>query len=253
MKCRRTTRVTDPTFMGSGMVTEQDGSRIQLGMRAQLAARRQLLDAGAAPIGWKIGFGAPAAMAKLGIAAPLVGYMTDRSLVASGAAVSLSGWAKPLAETEIAVHMGRDLAGDAGPSEAVSAIAALGPAIELADLDRPPEDPQTILSGNIYHRHVILGPRDTARAGARLDEWSGRVARNGAETARVNDLEANTGNILDLVLHVAATLSAFGERLRGGDVVICGAVVPPIELRPDDKEIAFRLEPGGRVCSVRFE
>ncbi len=34
-------------------------------MQAQLAARRRRLDAGEVHLGWKIGFGAPAAMAKL--------------------------------------------------------------------------------------------------------------------------------------------------------------------------------------------
>jgi len=234
------------------MATSLDDPRIERGLRAQLAARQKLIGAGARAIGWKIGFGAPAAMAKLGIAAPLIGFMTDRSVVVSGAAVSLAGWSKPLAETEIAVHMGRDLGSGASRSEVVNSIAALGPAIELADLDAPPTDPEAILSGNIYHRHVILGPRDDRRAGAILDDWSGRVSRNGNEEAHVSDLEANTGLLLDLVTHVAATLSAEGERLRAGDVVICGSVIPPIELGDQDREVAFSLEPGEWACSVRF-
>jgi len=234
------------------MANALEDPRIERGLRAQLAARQKLIGAGARAIGWKIGFGAPAAMAKLGITAPLIGFMIDRSAVETGAAVSLAGWSKPLAETEIAVHMGRDLGDGVSRSEVVNSIAALGPAIELADLDRPPEDPEAILSGNIYHRHVVLGPKDAARAGAILDGWSGRVLRNGEETAHVTDLEANTGKLLDLVAHVADTLSAAGERLRSGDVIICGSVVPPIELRAGDREIAFRLDPGARSCSVRF-
>lgn len=226
--------------------------RVERGVRAQLAAREKLISAGARPIGWKIGFGAPAAMVKLGIAAPLTGFMMDRNLVEPGATVSLAGWSKPLAETEIAVHMGRDLGGGASRSEVVNSVAALGPAIELADLDAPPVDPEAILSGNIYHRHVVLGPKDAARAGAVLEGWSGRVSRNGTEIAHVTDLEANTGALLDLVAHVADVLSAAGERLRAGDVIICGSVVPPIELNAGDREIAFRLDPGALGCSVRF-
>jgi len=227
--------------------------RVQRGMQAQLAARRRRLDAGEKHLGWKIGFGAPAAMEKLGIAGPLIGFMTDRSAVASGAAVSLARWSKPFAETEIAVHIGKDLSAGAGREAVTDAIAALGPAIELADIDQPPEDPEAILSGNIYHRHVILGPHDPARAGAKLDGWSGRIVRNGKEMPRVDDLQANTGEILGLVIHVANTLPAFGEQLRRGDVVICGSIVPPMELHADDAEIAYSLEPGGRACSVRFQ
>lgn len=233
------------------MANALEDSRVARGLRAQLAARQKLIGAGARAIGWKIGFGAPAAMAKLGIAAPLTGFMMDRNLVESGAAVSLAGWSKPVAETEIAVHIGRDLGDGVSRSEVVNSIAALGPAIELADLDVPPTDPEAILSGNIYHRHVILGPRDDGRAGAILG-WSGRVSRNGKEEAHVSNLEANTGLLLDLVIHVANTLSAVGERLRAGEVVICGSVIPPIELGDQDREIAFSLEPGECACSVRF-
>ena len=39
-----------------------DDPRIARGMRAQLARRRERIAAGEAPLGWKVGFGAPAAM-----------------------------------------------------------------------------------------------------------------------------------------------------------------------------------------------
>src|SRR5438067_3521539 len=45
----------------------------------------------------------------------------------------------------------------AGRAATVAAIAALGPAIELADLNPPPDDVEVVLAGNIFHRRVILG------------------------------------------------------------------------------------------------
>ena len=68
--------------------------RIARGMAAQLARRRERLDAGEQPLGWKVGFGAPAAMEKLKLAAPLVGFLTDQALVASDATFSLAGVAQ---------------------------------------------------------------------------------------------------------------------------------------------------------------
>ena len=109
--------------------------RIGNGMRAQLALRRKRLDAGAKQIGWKVGFGAPAAMEKLKLTAPLVGFLLDSAILPDGAAVSLKGWQKPVAETEIAVYIGHDIPGNADRETVRSAIAALGPAIELADID----------------------------------------------------------------------------------------------------------------------
>jgi 2-keto-4-pentenoate hydratase len=223
-----------------------DDPRVARGMATQLAARRAAIEAGARPIGWKLGFGAPAAMQKLGITAPLVGFLTDRGVVASGATVSLAGWTKPVAEPEIAIEMGADLPGGGDEAAAAAAIRALGPAIELADLV-PLDDPEKILAGNIYHRRVIFGPRDPARAGARLDALRGRVLRNGREIAAVTELEANTGRLLALVRHVADLLAACGERLRAGDAIIAGSIVPPLFLETADTAIAHHLEPVGRA------
>ena len=53
--------------------------RIARGMKLQLAKRRERIAAGEKPLGWKMGFGAPAAMAKLNISAPLIGYLMARA------------------------------------------------------------------------------------------------------------------------------------------------------------------------------
>src|SRR6267142_2230896 len=73
--------------------------------------------------------------------------------------------AKPVAEPEVAVHIGRDVAAGADRATASAAIAGISPAIEIVDLHAPPEDPEKILSHNIYQRHVVLGGAGPARAG----------------------------------------------------------------------------------------
>jgi 2-keto-4-pentenoate hydratase len=228
-----------------------DDPRIARGMQTQLVQRRARIAAGDSPLGWKVGFGAPAAMAKLGIAAPLVGHLMQSALVPAGATISLAGWTKPVAEPEIAVHMGRDLAAGTGPEDARLAIAALGPAIELADLDRPPDDVEQVLSGNIYQRRVVLGMHDASRAGAKVDGLTCRVFRRSEEYARTDDPQAATGALLGIVRHVADLLGAFGERLRAGDIIITGSVVPPLFVEADEKSVAFALDPVGEV-SVCF-
>ena len=102
------------------MTQPWDDPRIARGMQAQFAKRRARIDAGEPPLGWKVGFGAPAAMAKFGITAPLVGFLTLPALVPSGTPASLAGWTKPVAEPEIAVHMGKDLS--AGASDTAAGV-----------------------------------------------------------------------------------------------------------------------------------
>jgi 2-keto-4-pentenoate hydratase len=224
--------------------------RIARGMAAQLARLRERIAAGESVLGWKVGFGAPAAMARLGITAPLVGFLAEGARLESGATVCLAGWTRPLVEPEIAVCLGAEVPPGAERAAVRSAIAALAPAIELADVDRPPDDVERILAGNVYQRHVIVGPPDRTRAGGVLDGLTGRIARNGAEIARTSDPQAMTGELVGLVRHVADVLAACGERLRAGEIVITGSILAPLAVEPGD-EIGFELAPIGAV-SVRF-
>jgi 2-keto-4-pentenoate hydratase len=229
----------------------REDSRVDKGLRAQLKRRRELIASGARAIGWKVGFGAPAMLERLKLDAPLTGFLLESGLVTSGGTVSLAGWVKPVAEPEIAVHLGRDLAADANEADVRASIAAIGPAIELADLDPPPDDIEVALAGNIYQRHVVLGPADKTRAGAKLGGLTARVRRNGKGVAETTELEANTGRLVFIVGHVANVLAHFGEGLKAGELIICGSVVPPFFIEAGDTEIAYDLDPIGRV-SVRF-
>jgi 2-keto-4-pentenoate hydratase len=220
-------------------------------MRAQLELRGRLFDGGARQIGWKVGMGAPALKEKLGLTAPIVGFLLDRALLSSGAAVSLKGWQKPVAEAEIAVHIGHDLPANADREQVRSAIAALAPAIELVDVDGPMDDVERVLSGDIFQRHVVLGPRDASRAGARLDGLAGRVTRSGKAVPVPADLETNIGEIVGIVRHVADVAAALGDGLRAGQFIICGSLTPPMFLEPGESGIDFSLDPLGAV-SVRF-
>jgi 2-keto-4-pentenoate hydratase len=229
-----------------------DDPRVVRGMTAQLKLRRQRLDGGDKMLGWKVGFGTPAQLKQLNITGPLVGFLTQNARIAPGSTVSLAGWAKPVAEPEVAVHIGRDLAAGATPEAAAAAIAGISPAFELADVHEPAADPERILSHNIYQRHVVLNGSTPARVGGAADGLTCRIMRRGAEFARTTDPQANTGRWVDIVSHVAQVLAAFGERLRAGEVIITGSVVPPIAVEPDDNDLAFALDPVGTI-SVRFQ
>jgi len=232
------------------MISNSEDPRIARGMQTQLSRWRERLNAGEKALGWKVGFGAPAALEKLAIKAPLIGFLTDRALVSSGTTLSLANWKKPLAEPEIAVRMGSDLPAGEDRDAVKRAIKGIAPAIELADLDSPPDDVERILAGNIYQRHVVLGPCDTSRAGCVLDGLTGRILRNGIEAARTSDPQANTGDVIDIVRHVADVLAACGEQLRAGQIIITGSIVPPLWVEAGEA-VEFQLEPLGGV-SIRF-
>ena len=219
-----------------------DDPRIKSGMQQQLRWRRELLASGKQPLGWKLAFGGPAALERLQINAPLVGFLMDDAVAASGSTISFAGWKKPAAEPELAVYLGKALPSGAGRKTTMDAIAGLGAAIELADVDHPSDDVEGTLARNIYQRHVILGGCDATRAGGTLPGLNARIVRNAAEIANTCDLEALTGELLTNVGYVADLLAAFGETLRAGQIIIAGSITPPIWVQPGET-IGFHLQP----------
>jgi 2-keto-4-pentenoate hydratase len=208
--------------------------RVRRGMDAQLELRRERLAAGDAPLGWKVGFGTPEAFEKLGTSAPLVGFLLCSALVPSGSAYSIDGFGRPALEPEVAVRVGEG-----------GVRVALGPAFEIADVE-PTSDLERILAGDIFQRGVVLGPM--AERGS-LEAASAVVTVNG-EAMRVGDPQALPGAIPDVIAHVSDLLPEFGERLRPGDVVITGSIVPPLQVEPGDR-VEYELGGVGSV-SISF-
>ena len=214
-----------------------EDERITGGMKSQLGDRRRALARDERGLGWKLGFGTSAAMQKLGTDAPLVGYLLQSGRLESGAVVDISNWGNPKLEPEIVARVGED-----------GEITAIGAAIELADLDPGASDPEAILAANIFQRHVLLSP---VTEGAGTGDVELRVAVNGEEVAATEDVTEATGDLDELVRHVAKTLKAAGETLERGDMVICGSIVPALDVAPGD-EVEVSLEPLGSL-TVSFE
>jgi 2-keto-4-pentenoate hydratase len=219
-----------------------DDPRIKSGMQQQLRWRRDLLAAGKKPLGWKLAFGGPAALERLRTNAPLVGFLMADAVVASGSTISFAGWKKPAAEPELTVYLGKDLPPGADRRTAMDAIAGLGAAIEVADVDHPSDDVEGTLARNIYQRHVILGGSSAELAGGTLSGLNARVFHNRAEMANTSDFGALTGELITNVSHVANLLAQFGETLRAGQIIIAGSITPPIWVVPGET-IGFHLEP----------
>lgn len=221
-------------------VPDWEREEVREGTSRMLALRSQRTAAGARPIGWKLAFGAPASLERFGLSAPLVGFLMDETTHPSPAVVSCAGWKRPVAEPEIAVYIGRDVA--PGSNDVSSAIEALGPAIELADVSPPPEHIAEIVAGNIYHKAVVLGQPDPTRAGGRRDDLQARITHDGDVTSLPGELDALTGDLIDVVGHCARLLTLAGSGLSAGDVVIIGSVVPPLPIEPG-QDVTFELTP----------
>jgi 2-keto-4-pentenoate hydratase len=193
--------------------------RVIDGARRQLAERDRVLAEGATRLGWKLGLGAPPALAKWEIKGPGAGFITDATLLASGATQSLEGWTKPVLEAEVAVRVAVDSDG--------ARVGALGLAIELADLGSGTDDLAEVLAGDIFHRRTVLGPLavDPATAVGAVT-----VERDGATLDTAEDPTALVGGTpAAMTAYLRRYLAALGEELRDGDVIITGSTVPLVD------------------------
>jgi 2-oxopent-4-enoate/cis-2-oxohex-4-enoate hydratase len=188
------------------------------GMEQLLARRAELIATGATPIGWKLAFGTEVAMSKVGTTGPVVGFLTDATLIPPGGECSIDGWAVPKLEPEIAIHLGPGGEGVAGVSAA----------IELADAERPPTEIEAVLAGDIYHRAVVLDRDATPIPLAH--PITARIERDGEEYAITADAEAEVGRIEELAAWTVDYLRHFGVETAAGEVVISGSVVPLLDI-----------------------
>jgi 2-keto-4-pentenoate hydratase len=199
--------------------------RIRRGTEALLTRRREILAQGAEPIGWKVGFNVPEIQRKLGIHAPLAGFLTTDGLIQGS-------WDDyPIVvESEVAVEVGGD----------GRAIVACMPVLELTD---PPDldlELEQILAGNIFHRAVAFGPRAETRS-----PGAGRILVNGEEQHSLT-AERTERPLEEMVRAVGRRLEAAGDQLRPGDRIITGVLAPPHEAQPGDV-VRLELEHVGGV------
>lgn len=206
--------------------------RLDPGMAAQRQRLREAESSGAEQVGWKAGFGTTAWRERFGLPAPLIGFLLDSSRSQPDAHIAVGTWVSPHGEAEIALRIGTEIPGDVTPEQALAAVDAIAPAIELIDLDLLPTDPVEALPGNIFHRRWITGTFDPRRAGGDISGLVGHVTIMGSTLAPVTDLEAATGPAGEVLAEVARIAARHGRGLRVGDIVILGSIVPPVAIAP---------------------
>ena len=71
-----------------------------------------------------------------------------------------------------------------------------------------------------------------------------RLLRDGEQIAATDAPEELTGTLAAVVRQTAELLAPGGERLRAGEVVICGSILPPLPVAPGER-ITAEIEPLG--------
>jgi 2-keto-4-pentenoate hydratase len=117
----------------------------------------------------------------------------------------------------------------------------VGVALEVVDLDRPLEQVEEVIAGNVFHRAVAFG-----ELGPPVEPGAAVFTLNGEERARVTTIEPPSRTLA----FVGDFLERIGESLAPGDLVIAGALAPAAQVAAGDvAELA--VENVGSV-SLRF-
>lgn len=180
--------------------------------RVARGMRRQLADAPADRIGWKIALNAPAIMEQLGLTEPAVAGLF-RGGVAEGSH-SLAGATNPAVEPELVLEAGED-----------GSLARVGAALEVVDFDRRLDDVEEVIAANVFQRAVAFGQLVDAR-----DPAEAVFVVNGEERARISEFEPPA----DTLAFVTRLLSEAGAKLAPGERVIAGALSAPTPVSPGD-------------------
>ena len=224
--------------------------------RLQIASKQRRVKEGDRIAGYQASVTSAAAQKALpGIPAPMVGTLMQSLIRHSDATVTLDADITFI-EPEIGVLLGTDLSGpNVTPLDVLAATAGFVPAIEVAPVRAG------VLEGKWSNQHVIavqkaaggfvvVGSKLTAPSDIDVRLEGAVVTIDGQTRASAAGVEA-MGSPLNVVAAIANRLSAYGERLRAGMIVITGSLSTPQRVSQGVVDARVEFTRLGSV-SVRF-
>ena len=196
-------------------------------------------------VGVKMGFTSRAKMAQMGIDDVIWGRLTDAMQVEEGGAVARARFVHPRVEPELAFVLKKPLAGDETLAQALAAVEAIAPALEIIDSryqDFRFSLPDVIADNASSSGFVVGGwhapDQDFSNLGLVMS-IDGRAVQIGSTAALLGD---------PLRSHVAAArvAAAAGEPLQAGWIVLAGGATPAEWIHPG-QHISLRMQGLGSV------
>lgn len=200
----------------------------------QLALIALKLQEGARIVGWKIGLTSRPMQDLFGIDTPDFGHLLDSMALSSGARLPCSQLIAPRVEPEFAFVLGHDLSGPGVKAEDVlAATEAVTVALEIIDSRIAGWRIRLAdtIADNASSARFVLGDERRPPAGLDLAGLPLELYLDGGLVASGTGA-AVLGHPAEAVAWLCNTLAQFGQGLRQGQVVLSGAVVAAVEVRP---------------------
>ncbi|WP_454916204.1 2-keto-4-pentenoate hydratase [Xanthobacter sediminis] len=172
-------------------------------------------------VGYKMGLTSRAKMIQVGVAEVVWGRLTDAMRLAEGGDLFRSAYVHPRVEPEIAYILAKPLEGEVTAAEAIAAVEAIAPAMEIIDsryrdfkFALPDVIADNSSSSSFYVGSWAKASTDVANLGI-LMEVDGRPVQIGSTAAIL-------GNPIRSLVAAARLVARAGERLEPGDIVMAG-------------------------------
>ncbi len=217
--------------------TEDDAYAVQAGFMGARAA-------GGTFAGYKIAWSTSVMQERVGASEPVFGRLLDSQVLTSPAQTSMSRYLAFGIECEVAVRLGRDLAGESlTEAEVMDAVSEVMLAFELIDSRgwTGPRTPVQSIAMNISGAGAVLGEPVANWRELELATAECRLSIDGAWVASGWGSDVG-GHPVSPVGWLAGRLARQGETLREGDVVITGSMIPPQFPQPG---VTARLDMAG--------
>lgn len=197
----------------------------------QAASIQQRLQRGETRVGMKMGFTSRAKMIQMGIDDVIWGRLTSAMRIEENTTISLANYVHPRVEPELAFLLRRDLPERVTAAEALGAIEAIAPALEIIDSryrDFKFSLPD-VIADNASSTGFVVGdwgdPRlDFTNLGLAMS-FDGKVSHVGSTAAIL-------GNPIRSLVAAARLAAQAGEPLRAGDIVLAGGATAAEWLKP---------------------
>jgi 2-oxo-3-hexenedioate decarboxylase len=182
-------------------------------------------------VGVKMGFTSRAKMIQMGIDDVIWGRLSSAMQVEEGASVKFSRFVHPRVEPELAFVLKKPLSGDVTAVEALAAVEAVAPALEIIDSryqDFKFSLPDVIADNASSSGFVIGAWGDPHQEFSNL----GLTMSVDGRTVQVGSTAAILGHPLRALVAAARLSAAAGEPLQAGWIVMAGGATPAEWIKP---------------------
>ncbi|QQX89634.1 fumarylacetoacetate hydrolase family protein (plasmid) [Cupriavidus necator] len=211
----------------------------------QRASIRYRLDRGEKRVGVKMGFTSRAKMLQMGLSDVIWGRLTSGMLIEEGSTVNFSRFVHPRVEPELAFVLREPLHGQVTPAQALAAVEAIAPALEIIDSryqDFKFSLPE-VIADNASSSGFVIGPWQDPR-----QDFSnlGLTLSIDGRTVQVGSTAALLGHPLRSLVAAARLAEFADEPLQAGWIVMAGGATPAEWIRPG-QYISVEMERFGRA------